>query len=182
MRIAPLVVVSPEERRQLEAYARGRSIPARLVQRAKIVLLAAEGMENREIAASLGVMRHTVGRWRSRFCQFGLRGIEKDAPRSGRLPSLSEGLMRKIVRKTTQETPSDGTHWSTRSMAAAVGVSASTVRRVWQRHGLKPHRVRTFKLRMSSRSISTRPSTPSSCVSMRRAKSRLSIGPSRACR
>jgi transposase len=141
-----LVVVSPEEKRQLEAYARGRSTPTRLVQRAKIVLLAAEGSENREIAASLGVMRHTVGRWQSRFSQFGLSGIEKDAPRSGRLPSLSQGLIRKIVRKTTQETPKDGTHRSTRSMAEAVGVSASTVRRVWQRHGLKPHRVRTVKL------------------------------------
>jgi transposase len=146
MRIAPLVVVSPEDRQQLEAYARGRSTPTRLVQRAKIVLLAAEGKENREIAESLGIMRHTVGRWRSRFSQFGLSGIEKDAPRSGRLPSLPQGLVRKIVRKTTQETPKDGTHWSTRSMAAAVGVSASTVRRVWRRHGLKPHRVRTFKL------------------------------------
>jgi transposase len=145
-RIAPLVVVSPEDRQQLEAYARGRSTPTRLVQRAKIVLLAAEGKENREIAESLGIMRHTVGRWRSRFSQFGLSGIEKDAPRSGRLPSLPQGLVRKIVRKTTQETPKDGTHWSTRSMAAAVGVSASTVRRVWRRHGLKPHRVRTFKL------------------------------------
>jgi transposase len=146
MRIAPLVVVSPEDRQQLEAYARGRSTPTRLVQRAKIVLLAAEGKENREIAESLGIMRHTVGRWRSRFFRFGLSGIEKDAPRSGRLPSLPPGLVRKIVRKTTQETPTDATHWSTRSMAAAVGVSASTVRRVWRRHGLKPHRVRTFKL------------------------------------
>lgn len=146
MRIAPLVRVSLEERRQLETYARGRSTPARLVLRAQIVLLAAEGKENREIAASLGTMRHTVGRWRRRFALHGLRGIERDAPRSGRLPALSQDLMLEIVRKTTQETPEDATHWSTRSMAKAIGVSASTIRRVWQRHGLKPHRVRTFKL------------------------------------
>jgi transposase len=146
MRIAPLVRVSVEERRQLEAYARGRSTPARLVLRAQIVLQAAEGKENREIAASLGIMRHTVGRWRQRFALHGLRGIEKDAPRSGRLPALSQDLVLEIVRKTTQETPQDATHWSTRSMAKALGVSASTIRRVWQRHGLKPHRVRTFKL------------------------------------
>jgi transposase len=146
MRIAPSVRVSLEDKRQLEAYARGRSTPARLMQRAKIVLLAAEGKENREIAVELGIMRHTVGRWRSRFARLGLSGIQRDAPRSGRLPTLSQELVLEIVRKTTQETPADATHWSTRSMAKAVGVSASTVRRVWRRHGLKPHRVRTFKL------------------------------------
>lgn len=146
MRIAPLVQVSLEERRQLETYARGRSTPARLVLRAQIVLLAAEGKENQEIAVSLGIMRHTVGRWRRRFALLGLSGIEKDAPRSGRQPALSQKLILEIVRKTTRETPQDATHWSTRSMAKAVGVSASTVRRVWHRHGLKPHRVRTFKL------------------------------------
>jgi transposase len=130
MRIAPRVQVSHEQRRELESYARGRSTPARLVLRAKIVLLAAEGRENREIALELGVTRHMVGRWRSRFVRLGLSGIEKDAPRSGRQRIYSEELVQEIVRKTTQETPPDATHWSTRSMAKAVGVSDATVRRV----------------------------------------------------
>jgi transposase len=153
MRIAPRVQVSHEQRRELESYARGRSTPARLVLRAKIVLLAAEGRENREIALELGVTRHMVGRWRSRFVRLGLSGIEKDAPRSGRQRIYSEELVQEIVRKTTQETPPDATHWSTRSMAKAVGVSDATVRRVWKRHGLKPHLVRTFKLSKDPRFV-----------------------------
>lgn len=146
MRVAPEIRISSEEKRQLESFARGRSTPARLVQRAEIVLLAAEGKENQEIALELGIARHTVGRWRSRYAELGLAGIEKDAPRSGRLPTISEERVQEIIRKTTQEVPSDATHWSTRSMAKASGVSEATVRRIWKRHGLKPHRVRTFKL------------------------------------
>ena len=146
MRVAPEIRISLEEKRTLERFARGRSTPARLVQRAQIILLAAAGKENREIAAELGIMRHTVARWRNRYVAAGLTGIEKDAPRSGRLPSISEQLVQEIVRKTTQDIPSNATHWSTRSMASAVGVSAATVRRIWKRHGLKPHRVRSFKL------------------------------------
>jgi len=146
MRVAPEILLSPEEKQLLERFARGRSAPARLVQRAQIVLLAAEGKENQEIATELGIMRHTVGRWRSRYAQLGLGGIEKDSPRSGRLPTISEEVIQEVIRKTTQETPSNATHWSTRSMAKATGLSAATIRRIWRRHGLKPHRVRTFKL------------------------------------
>jgi transposase len=146
MRVAPEILLSPEEKQLLERFARGRSTPARLVQRAQIVLLASEGKENREIAADLGIVRHTVGRWRSRYAQLGLAGIEKDSPRSGRLPTISEEVIQEVIRKTTQETPSNATHWSTRSMAKATGLSAATIRRIWRRHGLKPHRVRTFKL------------------------------------
>ena len=146
MRVAPEILLSPEEKQQLERFARGRSAPARLVQRAQIVLLASEGKENREIAAELGIVRHTVGRWRSRYAKLGLAGIEKDSPRSGRLPTISEEVIQEVIRKTTQETPSNATHWSTRSMAKATGLSAATIRRIWRRHGLKPHRVRTFKL------------------------------------
>lgn len=146
MRVAPEILLSPEERQLLEKFARGRSTPARLVQRAQIILLASEGKENREIAAELGIVRHTVGRWRSRYAQLGLAGIERDSPRSGRLPTISTKVIQEVIRKTTQETPSDATHWSTRSMARATGLSAATIRRIWRRHGLKPHRVRTFKL------------------------------------
>ncbi len=146
MRVAPEIVLSSEEREQLERFARGRSTAARLVQRARIVLLASEGKENREIAMELGIVRHTVGRWRSRYAQLGLAGIEKDSPRSGRLPRITKEAVQEVIRKTTQETPANATHWSTRSMARATGLSAATIRRIWRRHGLKPHRVRTFKL------------------------------------
>jgi len=146
MRVAPVVVLSPEQHRVLEGYARGRRIPLRLVQRAQALLLAAAGKRNTEIAQELGVGRDTVAHWRSRFRIHGLTGIERDAPRPGRTPTIDEALVAAIVRKTTQETPAGATQWSTRSMARAVGVSPSSVRRVWRRHGLKPHRVRSFKL------------------------------------
>lgn len=146
MRVAPKIVLSQEEAEALGRLARGRRSSVRLAQRASIVLLAAEGKENQEIAVELGMSRETVGRWRHRYAASGLAGIEKDATRPGRTPSMSAKKVREIVEKTTQTTPPDATHWSTRTMAAEVGVSASTVRRIWKRHGLQPHRVRSFKL------------------------------------
>lgn len=147
MRIAVAVELNDAERKTLEQYARGRSTPARLVVRAKIVLLAERGRENKAIAAELGVQEKTVALWRKRFVQQRLSGIEKDAPGRGR-PRNAASLAREteIVRITTQERPPEGTHWSTRDMAKVVATSASTVRRIWQRNGLKPHLVRTFKL------------------------------------
>jgi transposase len=146
MRVAPPVSLSDEERLQLERYERGRSTPARLVLRARIVLLAAEGKQNCDIAAAAGTDRFTVARWRNRFIRLRLRGIEKDAPRPGRRHRFSQEIVLEIVRKTTQELPGDATHWSTRRMAKAVGVSEASVRRIWHQHGLKPHLIRTFKL------------------------------------
>jgi transposase len=146
MRVAPSVSLTEEQSIQLKGWARGRKTPARLVRRAKIVLLAAEGKQNKEIAALLGVMPRIVALWRARFLELGVAGLEKDAPRSGRKPTLSEAKVRSIVRRTTQETPRNATQWSTRSMAKSEGVSEATVRRIWQRHGLKPHLMRTFKL------------------------------------
>lgn len=99
--------------------------------RAKIVLLAAEGKTNETIAEELGTSKPTVGRWRSRFAKLRITGIEKDAPRPGRTPALTAEMVDLIVRKTTQEKPEAGTHWSTRTMAKAVGVSKDTVQRVW---------------------------------------------------
>src|SRR5258708_30543357 len=146
MRVAPPVSLSDEERRQLEQYERGRSTPARLVLRAGIVLLAAEGKQSWDMAVAAGTDGFTVARWRNRFIRLRLRGIEKDAPRPGRLPRFSQEMVLEIVRKTTQELPGNATHWSTRRMAKAVGVSEATVRRIWHQHGLKPHLIRTFKL------------------------------------
>ena len=146
MRVAARITLSEEQRATLESWSRGRKTPARLVLRAKIVLRAAEGLENREIALKLGTDRESVGRWRSRFAKFGLSGIEKDAPRSGRKPSIPRSTVEEIVRLTTSSKPKNATHWSTRSMARASGVSAKTVHRVWQANELKPHLSRTFKV------------------------------------
>jgi transposase len=146
MRVATTVTLTEEQRTQLQRWARGRSTPSRLVLRAKIVLLAAEGKRNDEIAALLGCTRRTVGTWRQRFLDAGVSGIEKDAPRPGRDPEVRKKAAAKILKKTTQEKPIGATHWSTRTMAEAVGVSHSTVQRVWKANGLKPHLVRTFKV------------------------------------
>lgn len=146
MRIAAAVVLSAEKRAKLESYARGRRIPARLVLRARIVLLAAEGKQDLEIARLLSIVPRTAARWRSRFLREGIAGLEHDAPRPGRTPSISPQLVRRVVTKTTQEKPRHATHWSTRTMAAEVGISEASVRRIWRSHGLKPHRVESFKL------------------------------------
>lgn len=145
MRIAQQIELSDTERVTLTKWSRGRSTPARLVLRAKIVLLAADGKANNQIALELQTSRKTVGLWRTRFANARCAGIEKDAPRGGRRPS--QRIVSEIIRKTTQEKPPGGaTHWSTRTMAAAVGVSRSLVQRVWSKHNLKPHRVKTFKV------------------------------------
>jgi transposase len=146
MRIARPVTLTAEQRTILTKWSRGRRTPARLVLRAKIVLAAADGRENKVIAASLGCMRRTVGTWRNRFAEQGLAGIEQDAPRGGRTPAVRSDKEAEIIRKTTQETPPNATQWSTRSMARAVGVSKDTVQRVWRDNGLKPHRTKGFKV------------------------------------
>lgn len=146
MRMAPRVVLSAEDREHLERLARGRKTAARIVERARIVLLAAEDKQNQEIAKVLRVTRRTVGVWRGRFVEQGIAGIVKDAPRAGRRRSVSDEMVREVVRKTTQETPVAETHWSTRSLAKVMGLSPSTIGRIWRSHGLKPHLTRTFKL------------------------------------
>ena len=146
MKMAPVITLSDEERKTLEAWSRGRSTQARRVSRAKVVLMAADGMTNESIAAELGTSKPTVGRWRSRFASRRIAGIEKDATRPGRKRVLTAEMVDLIVSKTTQEKPEAATHWSTRTMAKAVGVSKYAVQRVWVAHGLKPHRVKTFKV------------------------------------
>ena len=146
MKTAPIIVLANDERKTLTTWSRGRSTPSRLVLRAKIVLAAAEGKTNETIAAELHTSKPTVGRWRSRFAARRTEGIEKDASRPGRTPAITAETVTRIVRKTTQEKPEAATHWSTRSMAKAVGVSKATVQRIWAAHGLKPHLTRNFKL------------------------------------
>jgi len=105
MRIAPKVIVADEDRKTLQGGARGRSAPVRLTQRAKIVLLAAEGQENKDIAAAVGVTRQLVGRWRSRYVARGLAGIEKDAPGRGRKATARDAITARIMEWTTSATP-----------------------------------------------------------------------------
>ncbi len=146
MKKAPGITLTENDRATLTRWSRGRSTPVRLMQRAKIVLLAAEGKMNKEIAAALAITPNTVVRWRSRYAQQGIAGIEKDAPRGGRKPRARNRMAKRILEKTTQERPANATHWSTRTLAAELGVSRSMVHRVWRAHGLKPHLTRTFKV------------------------------------
>jgi transposase len=144
MRRAPQILLSDSERKVLTQWARGRRTPARLVLRAKILLLASEGYENAEIAATLETSAPTVGLWRARFATERIKGIESDAPRGGRPARLD--LDRQIIDKTTQSKPATATHWTTRTLAKELGTTQSRVARVWRAHGLKPHLVRTFKV------------------------------------
>lgn len=146
MKPAPVIKLTDDERRVLMSWSRGRSTPARLVLRAKIVLAAAEGAMNKIIAIQVGTSKKTVSLWRNRFAQRRLAGIERDASRPGRTPSIPDATIALLLHKTTQEKPVAATHWSTRTLAKAVGVSKATVQRVWSAHGLKPHLVKTFRV------------------------------------
>jgi transposase len=146
VRIAAKVELSEDQRSQLETWAAGRRVAVRLAERANMILLAAQGLTDKEIGAKLGVWRGTVARWRVRFIAHGVAGIEHDQTRPGCKPKISARKVKAIVALTTQQRPDNATHWSTRSMAAAAGVSAASVRRIWQAHGLKPHRIETFKV------------------------------------
>ena len=146
MRVARPVILNPEQRQALEQRARARSLPARVVERSRIVLLAADGKQDLEIAATLKITPKKAARWRARFLRAGLAGLEKDAPRPGRTPSITAKMVQQVIRKTTQEKPVNATHWSTRTMAAASGISQTSIRRIWRAHGLKPHLVETFKI------------------------------------
>jgi transposase len=146
MRRARAVVLGVEEQAVLEGRARARRASARSVQRARIVLMAAAGLQDLEIAGQLRITPATAARWRARFLDGGLAALERDAPRPGRPRTITARQVRAVVRKTTQETPPQATHWSTRTMAAAMGLSEKSIRRIWRQHGLKPHLTRTFKL------------------------------------
>lgn len=139
MRTAKPVELTLQDRATLSHWARDGGTAPRRALRAKIVLAAAAGKRNDQIAAQLGCARRTVGIWRTRFLNLGLRGLERDAPRSGRKPAVSDGVTSEVLRLTTHEKPPGRPHWSTRSMAQAVGVSHSTVSRIWKQYQLAPH-------------------------------------------
>jgi transposase len=139
------VVLSDDEREALERWARRPKSAQALALRCRIVLACAEGGYVGEVAERLGVDPHTVGKWRRRFLADRLEGLH-DEPRPGTPRSISDDDVEAVIVKTLEETPLDATHWSTRSMAKATGMSQSAVSRIWRAFGLKPHLVDTFKL------------------------------------
>lgn len=139
------IELSEQERAQLESWARRRSSAQALAQRSRVVLLASQGLNNTEIAARLGVHRPMVRKWRSRFAEFRLDGLI-DEPRPGKPRTISDEQVERVIVKTLESTPKDATHWSTRSMAAEVGLTQSAVHRIWRAFGLQPHRQETWKL------------------------------------
>lgn len=143
---AVAITLDENQKVALESLARSALSPQRLLERALVVLLASEGLTNEQIAAQLGVTRQKAGRWRDRFAAEGLAGIQKDQPGRGRKPTITAQQRAAVVRKTTQKTPEQQTHWSTRTMAKATGLGATTIRTIWREHGLKPHLARTFKV------------------------------------
>lgn len=146
MRVAAEINLSDRERKKLESIKRSRVSSVRARERAAIVLLAADGVENREIARELRQDPGKVGRWRQRYAKQGLAGILKDKTRPGRIAALPASTRSHIVKLTVTGKPAGATHWSRESMAKEVGVSPSTVGRIWAANGLKPHRIKTFKL------------------------------------
>jgi putative transposase len=139
------VVLNQEQRVQLESFSRSRALPHALVVRAQIVLMAAEGKQNKQIAASTRMSRQTVAKWRERFVSRGLEGLY-DEYRSGRPRSIEDERIAELVNKTLRSKPEGETQWSCREMAKTSGISKSTVQRVWSAFGLQPHRQEFFKL------------------------------------
>ena len=144
------ITLSHEEKKQLEKNITSRKTAVRLVERSKIILLAADNVPNYRIALQLGIGVNKVGRWRNRYAERGMQGIEKDLPRGanhgGKDTAEQAKLRSKIIKMTTQEKPKDGTHWSTRGLAKVFWINHSFVNRVWREAGLKPHLTSQFKV------------------------------------
>ena len=150
MNSAVTINLTPEEQAVLEQNVRSRKTPMRLIERSRIILLAADGLTNIEIAEQLDISAHKVGRWRNRYAKFGFSGIERELPRGGnhggKKTADQERLRSKILQMTTQSKPQGATHWSTRTLAKELGTTHSFVNRVWQDSGLKPHLSQGFKV------------------------------------
>lgn len=147
------VSMSIEQRKQLESWVRARTTPQRVVLRSRICLLAAEGFSNTDIARRMNTTRPTVLLWRKRFQEQGPAGLTKDAPKGPSTRRLEPAKVKAIVEATLHSVPEGATHWSTRSMAHAQGVSHNAVAQIWRAHGLQPHRIRTFKLSKDKRFV-----------------------------
>lgn len=143
-RVPAVIELTEEEERDLRLVLRTPSAPQEQATRARIVLRAAEGASNTEIAREIGVSLPTVGLWRRNFSERGMDGLQT-APRSGRPRRITDDEVQRVLAKTLEPPPDGTTHWSVRRLAAATGISASTVHRIWRDHKLKPHQVRSFK-------------------------------------
>jgi transposase len=140
-----LIELTKDEHTQLVAWSRRRTSAQGLANRARIVLACAQGANNSQVAAALGVSRPTVRRWRDRFAAERLDGL-LDEPRPGPPRTITDEQVFEVITRTLETTPVDATHWSTRSMAAQVGLSQTAVSRIWRAFGLQPHRQESFKL------------------------------------
>jgi transposase len=150
---APPVALAPSQRQTLETWLRAPSTPQSVAARARIILLASEGLSNHEIARRTGASRPTVLLWRDRFAAGGPAALTVIEPGRGRKASISAETERMIIEATLRTKPKGATHWSCRTMARAEGVSSATVQRIWSAHGLQPHRVKTFKLSTDPRFV-----------------------------
>jgi transposase len=147
---AEAVEISPQQRQELMRLAQGRNVAQKIALRARIILGASEGRANRRLAQELGISRPTILLWRKRFEQAGVEGLLRDGSRPGRRKKMSAERVATIVEATLKTRPRDATHWSVRTMAKAQRVSPAMVHRIWQAHGLKPHRVESFKIQYRS--------------------------------
>jgi transposase len=186
------VIVGGDDRARLEAIVADRNQRRKHAQRAQIVLLSAERLTVAEVARQAGVSRPAVWRWQRRFAEEGASGLLRDKTRPPGTPPLPAETVTRVVAMTCAEPPGEATHWTGRAMAKHAGISLSSVQRIWAEHDLQPHRLRTFKRSNDRRSpkscvpssgcMSIRPPTAWSSRSTRRARSRRSTAPSRACR
>ncbi len=145
-RPADALALADDDRQVLEHWARSHSFPHQVVLRSKALLLAADGLANTQIARSVGVSRPTVLAWRDRFLREGVDSVVEIREGRGRKPTIKASRIKAILHATLHKKPKGATHWSCRSMAKAQGVSSATIQRIWDAHGLQPHRVDTFKL------------------------------------
>jgi len=153
MRTSKRLPVGDKDRVILERMVRNGNTPQKLALRARIALLSADGTATSQIMRQLGTSTPTITRWRNRYETDGISGLLKDRSRPGRKKRIEEMRVNEVVEKTLQEKPLQATHWSTRSLAAAVGLSPASIQRIWKEHGLKPHLVRSFKLSHDPRFI-----------------------------
>ena len=153
MRTGISITLRPADRRRLKALARDRNTPHKHVWRAEIVLLSADGVGTNEIMRRTGKSKTCVWRWQERFMEAGYDSLLRDKTRPSRIPPLGSGITERVVTLTQTAPPTEATHWTSAMMAKVVGISASSVQRIWRAHGLQPHRVKQFKLSTDPRFV-----------------------------
>src|SRR6266704_818813 len=153
MKTQACIWLSTEDRATLEGWVADRNTPQKLVWRSRIVLLTADQVGKMAIVRAVGKCKRTVDRWQERYVGRGLAGLQRDATRRGRKPPLAASVIERVVKMTLHEKPPAATHWSARTLARALSISHTSVQRIWNAHGLKPHLVKTFKLSNDKRFV-----------------------------